>query len=172
MDRIDSSREIDSTDLDLNEILPHHRQRSARTDASMRDGDSGHGNPGENPEDELSSDNDIGDSEDAETIHPDPLEQFPDRHGADGRDLEEAESAEETPTDLEMPAFDSDLAPVEAPAVVFFNEYEGMKIPEIVARAELLDDTALRELVVWETAGRNRKTLIAKLNRLLQTRSA
>ncbi len=40
------------------------RQRSARNDASMRDGDSGHGNPGDSAGDlfEVDSDTDIGDT--------------------------------------------------------------------------------------------------------------
>lgn len=38
------------------------RQRSARTDPSMRQGDSGQGNPLENETDFLSTDNDAGDA--------------------------------------------------------------------------------------------------------------
>ncbi|QEL15017.1 hypothetical protein [Limnoglobus roseus] len=44
------------------------RQRSARNDPSMRDGDSGHGNPGDSAGDlfEVDSDTDIGDSNEFE----------------------------------------------------------------------------------------------------------
>lgn len=43
-------------------LLTTARQRSARTDPDMRDGDSGHGNPYESVGDELTSDNDVGDT--------------------------------------------------------------------------------------------------------------
>jgi hypothetical protein len=44
--------------------LPRIRQRSPRTDASMRDGDSGHGNPLESEveETQATTDNDVGDA--------------------------------------------------------------------------------------------------------------
>ncbi len=102
------SAEIDSTDLEYSDIHHAHRQRSARTDASMRDGDSGHGNPGENPEDDFSIDNDVGDSEEEEWNTTDLLEMIPDRHGADGidpdADPELIESAVEVEIDLTSPA--------------------------------------------------------------------
>ena len=78
--------EIDATDLAFGDVHATHRQRSARTDESMRDGNSSHGNPGEDPEDEFSIDNDIGDSEESERSISDWLEMIPDRHGADGID--------------------------------------------------------------------------------------
>lgn len=80
------STEIDATDLEWADIHPSHHQRSARTDASMRDGDSGHGNPGENHDDGISIDNDVGDSEEGDPGGTDLLELFADRHGADGID--------------------------------------------------------------------------------------
>ena len=78
--------EIDETDLDPAEFHPVHRQRSARTDASMRDGNSSHGNPAEDPEDLFTIDNDIGDTENDERGTAELLEMIPDRHGADGID--------------------------------------------------------------------------------------
>ena len=102
------SGEIDSTDLEYSDIHHAHRQRSARTDSSMRDGDSGHGNPGENPGDDFSIDNDVGDSEEDERSATDLLEMIPDRHGADGidpdADPELMESAVEVEIDLTSPA--------------------------------------------------------------------
>ncbi len=90
--------EIDETDLDPAEFHHASRQRSARTDASMRDGDSGHGNPDENPEDEFSIDNDIGDTENDERGTAELLEMIPDRHGADGIDPDaELDDDEDTP---------------------------------------------------------------------------
>lgn len=100
--------EIDETDLEFADVQHHHRQRSARTDASMRDGDSGHGNPGENPEDAYSIDNDVGDSEEDANHSPDLLEMIPDRHGADGIDPEadpELMDEIEVEFDFASPAF-------------------------------------------------------------------
>ena len=78
--------EIDATDLTPSE-LPHlQRQRSARTDASMRDGNSSHGNPDEDPEDLFSIDNDIGDTTNEERGTAEFLDMIPDRHGADGKE--------------------------------------------------------------------------------------
>jgi len=80
--------EIDESDLDPAAFHPVHRQRSARTDASMRDGNFAHGNPAEDPEDLFSVDNDIGDTENDVRGNAELLEMIPDRHGADGIDPE------------------------------------------------------------------------------------
>lgn len=62
--------EIDMTTLDEErEFLHEGRQRSPRTDPSMRDGDSGHGNPYENATDEPTTDNDVGDEVDDEIAY-------------------------------------------------------------------------------------------------------
>ncbi len=164
--------EIDETDLELEDVQHHHRQRSARTDSSMRDGDSGHGNPGENPEDDFSIDNDVGDSEEDANHSPDLLEMIPDRHGADGVD------PEADPGLLEDVEFDPT-----SPALTYRREvppdtvlpipiagYDKLKIMDVVASASDLGTDELMEVIAYEESNRNRKTLLTRLNRQLRSR--
>ena len=168
---IRSPAEIDETDLDPAEFQHASRQRSARTDASMRDGNSAHGNPEEDPEDELSADNDIGDTENDDRGRADLLEMIPDRHGADGIDPDaepdEDGSAEDSPALMRRSGEESAAPKGTASPVA---GYDKLKIPEIVARAEALSPEMIGELLRYEGANRNRKTLVAKLNNLLKPR--
>jgi hypothetical protein len=188
----DGVAEIDETDLDPAEFHHASRQRSARTDPSMRDGNSSHGNPQENPEEEFSADNDIGDTENDDRGRVDFLEMIPDRHGADGidPDVEPDEDAEDDSpalmrrTEGEAPTSREGSGAVEAQPVADESqetgesgdpkpphaEYEKLKIPGILSWAEALPPDQIREVLSYETANRNRKTLVAKLNRLLKAR--
>jgi hypothetical protein len=47
--------------MDMDEPKPDRRRRGTRADPSMRDGNSSHGNPGEDATDEITTDNDVGD---------------------------------------------------------------------------------------------------------------
>jgi len=165
----DAVSEIDATDLDPAELHHAPRQRSARTDPSMRDGDSGHGNPDENPEDEFSIDNDIGDTENDERGTAEFLEMIPDRHGADGIDPD----AEPDGEDDDIPAL-ARRGEVEGTAATVgpMNGYDKLKISEIVSRAEKLSPGEIAALLRYEAANRNRKTLATSLNRLLKARPA
>ncbi len=183
-----AAHEIDATDLELSDVQHAHRQRSARTDASMRDGDSGHGNPGENPEDEFSIDNDVGDSEEGESREANLLEMIPDRHGADGIDpdgdadlFEGADgtdvsapaladlNAEPNPVAGLNPAGDAEKSDGEEGARAPFTDYADLKIPEVIVRVEGRPAAEIEKVIRFEEANRNRKTLLARLNRMLKS---
>ena|SRR5947209_15847883 len=57
---------------DAGEMHPTGRQRSARNDPAMRDGDGSHGSPGWDAEDDLTTDNDVGDELDADPPYAGP----------------------------------------------------------------------------------------------------
>ena len=52
-------------DDDAGELIRTGRQRSARNDPAMRDGNSSHGSPDYDAEDDKTTDNDVGDELDA-----------------------------------------------------------------------------------------------------------
>jgi hypothetical protein len=119
------------------------RQRGARNDPDMRDGDSAHGNPYEPAGDEVAIDSDT-DMADTAT-RDEAAEQLSDA----GR---EATAPPVTEPGPEMP----------------IAEYEKLTIPEVLEQANGLSKDELSEVAAYERAHRNRKTLLAKLDRLLK----
>ena len=144
------------------------RQRSARTDPAMRDGDSAHGNPYETAGDEvaLDSDSDVGDSSATEeavegvlsgrtgrqtvTVDPDRLDTL-----ADGHTGPEDEAAED----------EEEYAAEAAEAGLPIAGYEGMTVAEIVEQARRLSAADVNSVAAYERRHRNRRTLLAKLER-------
>ncbi|MCI0705340.1 MAG: hypothetical protein L0241_30135 [Planctomycetia bacterium] len=133
---------------------PHPQpQRSARNDTDMRDGDSAHGNPYEPAGDEqnVDSDTDISDT----MTRDEALEDMTDA-------LTELES-EATPA--AAPAFEPGL---EVPIA----EYDELTIPDVLEKANGLSKDELSRVAEYERAHRNRKTLLAKLERLIKASDA
>ncbi len=124
------------------EALPP-RQRSARTDPAMRDGDSGHGNPSDEMWADFSTDADTGDAVgDDTTIAPEEMETGP------------------GPSITRPRAED---ARGEAP----FNDYDGLTIPVIRQRINHMSQDDLRGVAAYERTHRGRKSLLAFMNRRL-----
>jgi hypothetical protein len=120
------------------------RQRSARNDHSdMRDGDSAHGNPYEPAGDEAALDSDT-----------------------DTADTTARDEAMEVLSDAER---DTATPPVTEPGPEMpIAEYEKLTIPEVLEQVNGLSKDELSEVAAYERAHRNRKTLLAKLDRMLK----
>ena len=143
------------------------RQRSARNDASMRDGDSSNGSPYDVTGDEntLDSDNDIGDDANLRdiladanrserglvSVDPDRLDAISDSHRMPD---EEAEYEEE---ELTAMATDARLP---------IANYADFGVKEILERAEGLAPAQLQALERYERETLNRKTLLSGLKKL------
>jgi len=176
------------------EASAHHgglapRRRSPRTDPSMRDGDSGHGNPYEMEGADVSTDNDTGDMEEEPVeagieggatagttvdLRPDldpVVAGFILRSGGYevGRvDLNDG-ADEGTPVAVANPL----PHPVAAPGVPGATNgeppiagYERMSVAFVVEKAATLSTGEVRRLRDYEASHRNRKTLLLKLDRL------
>lgn len=117
---------------------------SARNDPSMRDGDSGHGNPHEYAGDEAAFDSD---SDTGDTV---PDDGVTDELFAD--EMDEA-AAEEVGTTTRL------ASPV--------PDYDRLNIADVLERVNGLSKGELRLVASYEHAHRNRKTLLAKLERLI-----
>jgi hypothetical protein len=117
-------------------------QRSARNDPDMRDGDSGHGNPYEPAADEvaLDSDADLEDETESEEVVDELSVREPTAVGVVG-----------LPSAPDLPIAD----------------YADLTIPEVMERAGGLSVDELDRLIAFERSHRNRKTLLAKLRRLV-----
>ncbi len=126
------------------DITRQPRQRSARNDPAMRDGDSGHGNPYEYAGDEaaLDSDSDTGDT-------------VPDDGVTDELLADEMEEA----VAREVGEFAHPTSAV--------PDYDRLSIPDVLERVNGLSRDELRLVASYEHAHRNRKTLLAKLERLI-----
>ena len=154
---------------------PPPRQRSARNNAAMRDGDSAHGSPYESAGDEntLDSDTDIGDDAQHDpsiteetidnvlagqtgqmtlSVDPDALDRLADQHA--GPDIE-AEIDEEEDSEA---AIEADLP---------IANYADINIGEIADRAKAMNANDIETLLVYEKAHRNRVTLVTALEKLL-----
>lgn len=154
---------------------PPPRQRSARNDPAMRDGDSAHGSPYESAGDEmaLDSDTDIGDADRRDesitevmidnvlagetgqqtlSVDPDALDRMADPHA--GPDIE-AEIDEE---EYAQEAADADLP---------IPDYADLNVGEIADRAKPMSASDVETLLVYEKAHRNRITLVNALEKLL-----
>lgn len=119
------------------------RQRSARTDPSMRDGDSGHGNPSDDMGADFTTDGDTGDAVGDDTLYaPEEMEGVPGSSKGMPRD----EGAEDEPP---------------------FNDYDGLTVTVIRQRVNLMSPDEIRRAAAYERTHRGRKTLLAFMNRRL-----
>jgi hypothetical protein len=145
----------------------HHlppRQRSPRTDPDLRDGDSGHGNPGEPAGDRnaLDTDTDIADTNEWQESMPDGGEverrddfealqtEFIGQGRETGHGSGLAERAATVAPDRELP----------------IRDYKRLTVPEVVRLAGMLTAPELATVLEYEKTHRNRKTLVAKLTKL------
>lgn len=141
------------------------RQRSARNDPAMRDGDSAHGSPYEAAGDEesLDSDSDVGDTAAAaeglrvtagrntSSVDPDALDRLADGHAGPEAEAEyEEEEETEAAADANLP----------------IAGYEGLTVAAVAEQAAGLAADDLRRVLDYELAHRHRKTLVAKLTKM------
>jgi hypothetical protein len=208
--RDDRPEEVDLSALeDDRDYAPTGRQRSARTDPSMRDGDSGHGNPNEYATDdaEPTSDNDVGDAAEEPAyggsaggaVGGTPAEKrssggtLPEGHegmtGSEARgdstigtrdaDLAAAEPAgsladaaaqsgpEAAQTDNadERARGERRAEPREPDLPI--KGYKHLTVTEVIQKAKGLSPEELRQLREFEARHRHRKTLLVRLDRMM-----
>lgn len=119
------------------------RQRSARNDSDLRDGDSGHGNPYEPAADEVALDSDA--------------------------DLEDETENEEVVDELSVrEPQDAGVVGLASEPNSPIADFGDLTIPEVMERVEGLSADELDRVIAFERAHRNRKTLLAKLRRMAQ----
>lgn len=179
---------IDLTTLEQDrDYQPTGRQRSARTDPSMRDGDSGHGNPYEyDPGDaEPTTDTDVGDEVDQSVedliAYSGPsggaVGGTPANKRTEGGKLPEGEpilsgssargdstigtpDPTHTPVPRTAPAAGTDSMPL--------PNYPNLSVPEIIEHFGGMSRDQLERVQQYESRHRKRKTLLTKLNRILR----
>jgi hypothetical protein len=161
---------------------PASHQRSPRTDPAMRDGDSAHGNPNETDAGQLTTDNDTGDVADEPAVagfdggaaegttadmradvdtDADDFSLRPDAPG-DALDVIDDEAPPTDGTDMlpSHPAGEEQLP---------IRDYGRLSVKAAVEQARSLSREQVKQLRDFEAAHRNRKTLIASLDRMLST---
>jgi hypothetical protein len=167
------------------------RQRSPRTDPSMRDGDNSHGNPYEMEGNDLSTDNDTGDSEaepaaagfDGGAVEGTSADMRGDTNtNLDDFTVRPGDRAELTGGDEERAEDDTDPLPHprvdagrdgstvghNAPAGGLPVEgYDDMTVKEVAELAKALTRDQVRTLREYEAGHRGRKTLLTKLDRMI-----
>lgn len=152
------------------------RQRSPRTDPSMRDGDSGHGNPLEYPPpEEPTSDTDTGDSE-SEPVRADIEGGATEGTTADMRSDVDTDADDFTlrpdlesipePPELDEQGRVIDVAEKASEPELPIADYQTLTVKQIGERAADLPIDEIRQLRDYEVSHRNRKTLVAKLDKL------
>lgn len=174
------------------------RQRSARNDPSMLDGDSGHGNPGEPAGDlfAVDTDTDVGDAHELEVIAGEEDElpgvtaealrefhelreevadrgRYSDDEAVDATILSQEREAlgdkKEEPTGVVQPSEtvgEQPLAPPAGGAALPLDGYESLTVKAINERARGLQRADVQKLLEFEKANRNRKSLVAMLDRI------
>lgn len=167
------------------------RQRSPRTDPSMRDGDGSHGNPYEMEGSDVSTDNDTGDYEDepaaagfdggavegttsdlrgdTETNLDDFTLRPEDRAELTGDDEERAEDeTDPLPHPRVDGGMDGSTIGHNAPAGVMPVEgYDDMNVKEVAELAKALTRDQVWAVREYEASHRRRKTLLTKLDRMI-----
>lgn len=170
---------VDMTDLEDNrDYIPTGRQRSARTDPSMRDGDSGHGNPYEyDPGDaEPSSDTDVGDERDDERagyagMSGGAVGGTPAGLRSSGGNLPPGESGmtgSEARGDSTIGARQNPDRPAAASDEPPIPNYKYLSVPEVLEKINFLTRDQIEEVQRFEFRHRKRKTLLTKLTRMLR----
>jgi hypothetical protein len=119
------------------------RQRSARNDPTMRDGDSGHGNASEEMTSDFSTDADVGDAV-----------------GDDAMDAPEEMDSGPGPSPTRPAAEGANDEPP-------FNDYDGLTVPVIRQRINHMSPDDVRRVAAYERTHRGRKTLLSFMNRRL-----
>jgi hypothetical protein len=157
-------------------------QRSPRTDPSMRDGDSAHGNPNETAVDQFTTDNDTGDVADEPAVA-----------GFDGGVIEgtsaDLRADAGTTTDFTLrddvqgdalDVMDDEAPPADGADVLPrpdagdtsdeglpIRGYDRLTVKDAIEQARSLSQEQLKQLRDFEAAHRNRKTLIARFDRMM-----
>ncbi|WP_020472604.1 hypothetical protein [Zavarzinella formosa] len=119
------------------------RQRSARTDASMRDGDSGRGNPSEDDVSDFLTDADTGDATGDDTNRP-------------PEELEEGPGPSESRPHAE-----------DAVGQPPFNGYDGLTVAALRKMLVSMPEDSIRQAAEYERKHRARKTLLSYMNQRL-----
>lgn len=174
---------------------PPHRQRSARTDPAMRDGDSGHGNPGESAGDlfAVDSDTDVGDTEEFERV----TDEEPELSGVNKEAMREFRELQDEVADNDRysddAAVDATILSQEREAIgdrkedgdgvtqptteeaseagLPLTDYDGLTVKDILERVRDMGPTDVSAVLEYEKANRNRKTLVTGLERQLTGRT-
>ncbi len=146
---------------------PKPRQRSARNDASMRDGDRSNGSPYDVTGDEntLDSDNDIGDDTRMGDILADANESERGLVSVDPDRLDAISDGHRMP-DEEAEYDEEELAAMAADAKLPIANYADFGVKEILERAKSLAPAQLQALERYERETLNRKTLLSGLRKL------
>ena len=153
------------------------RQRSARTDPAMRDGDSAHGSPYESAGDEvaLDSDTDVGDADRPdESLTENTIDNV--LKGKTGREtLSVAPEAFERMADphagpeAEAEADEEEDAAEAADADLPIANYSELNVGEVVARARSLSAADRRAVLAYEKQHHDRVTLVSQLEKMLDS---
>jgi hypothetical protein len=178
-------QEVEINESDLEESAPAVRQRSARNDPGMRDGDNSHGNP--TPEDWAEnaaedSDTDVGDatpslaSEEFGVLDSIPANDegsaldFEDAAVTGERDRPESRPASRSVDRHSMP--ESRRSRPESPPApdrdLPLENYPSLTIPQIFEKIPTLSNEEVRAIRDYEKSHRRRKTLLVKLERHLR----
>jgi hypothetical protein len=202
--RDDRPEEVDLSALEQDrDHAPTGRQRSPRTDPSMRDGDSGHGNPYEYAADdaEPTSDNDVGDAAEEPgyggsgggAVGGTPAEKrssggtLPEGHegmtGSEARgdstvgtrdaDLAETEpagslaDAAAARTDKAGERAGGEMRSESREPDLPIKGYKTLTVTEVIQKAKSLSPDELRQLREFEARHRHRKTLLVRLDRMM-----
>jgi hypothetical protein len=149
------------------------QQRSARNDPSMRDGDSGRGNPNESGADPDSTDADVGDAAgvefdtDKSELVREGVPVEPEGHAAQPADApgEPGLSADAVGALVEA---DDRSDQNHALQTLPIDGYQHLTVPQIVAKLDTLSPGEVRAVREYEAAHRKRKTLLTQLDRHLK----
>jgi hypothetical protein len=175
----DRPQMIDMTDFEADpDFTPNSRQRSARTDPSMRDGDSGHGNPYEYDagDAEPGTDADVGDERDAEhSGYAGPsggaVGGTPAGKRATGGTLPPGEpvvTGSEARGDSTIGSRQNPDRPQPAPDEPPIADYKYLSVPEVLEKIAFLTREQVELVQRFESRHRKRKTLLTKLTRMLR----
>ena len=174
----DTPATIDITDLEGERDYAAGRQRSPRTDPSMRDGDSGRGNPYEydTGDAEPSTDSDTGDEMDREFSgyggqSGGAVGGTPAGKRASGGNMppgDEGMTASEARGDSTIGSRQnpdrSEMSADEPP----IPNYKYLSVPEVLEKVGFMTRDQIEQLHRFESRHRKRKTLLTKLNRMLR----
>jgi hypothetical protein len=165
--------------------LGMERQRSARNDPEMRDGNNSHGSPGfESGQEEFTTDNDVGDSaavpeeleeEEAGIVEGVPANQEdrlpdaePPAHAGLGDTAHVNEEIKDRGTVATTAGGSMPAAINTAGSGPPIDNYQRLTVKQILARVADLPTDEVRRVRDYEQSHRRRKTLLVQLERRLQ----
>jgi hypothetical protein len=177
--RDDIPQMIDMTDLEGDRGYDTtDRQHSARTDPSMRDGDSGRGNPYEyDPGDaEPGTDADVGDERDAEHSgygghSGGAVGGTPAGKRSSGGRLPPGEpvvTGSEARGDSTIGSLQNPDRPQPDPEEPPIPDYKYLSVPEVLEKVTYMTREQVVQVQRFESRHRKRKTLLTKLTRMLR----